>query len=134
MVVLLGATANDKRERIAVLDGYHESKQSWRELLLDLKNRGLNTAPKIAVGDGALGFWEALREVFPEIREQRCWVHKTVNVHSKMSKSVQPKAKANVHEIWQAETSEVGEGALDVFFEKYQAQVHRRVRMPPKGP
>ncbi len=79
MLVLMGATADGKKELIAVLDGYRESKQSWRELLLDLKNRGLKIDPKLAVGDGALGFWAAAREVFPQTREQRCWVHKTAS-------------------------------------------------------
>ena len=105
-----------------MLDGYRESKQSWRELLLDLKNRGLASAPKIAVGDGALGFWAALREVFPQTREQRCWVHKTANVLNKMPKSLQPKAKANLHEIWQAETKADADKAFDEFTEKYQAK------------
>lgn len=122
LLVLMGATADGKKELIAVLDGYRESKQSWRELLLDLKNRGLAVAPKVAVGDGALGFWAALREVFTETREQRCWVHKTANVLNKMPKSVQPKAKANLHEIWQAETRENAEKAFDAFIEKYQAK------------
>jgi len=122
MLVLLGATADGKKELIAVLDGYRESKQSWRELLLDLKNRGLAVAPKVAVGDGALGFWSALREVFPETREQRCWVHKTANILNKMPKSVQPKAKTDLHEIWQAETKANAEKAFDAFTEKYQAK------------
>jgi len=122
MLVLMGATTDGKKELIAVLDGYRESKQSWRELLLDLKNRGLTSLPKLAVGDGALGFWAALREIFPETREQRCWVHKTANVLNKMPKSVQPKAKSNLHEIWQAETKVDAEKAFDEFIEKYQAK------------
>ena len=93
MLVLMGATADGKKELIAVLDGYRESKQSWRELLLDLKNRGLTIDPKLAIGDGALGFWAAIREVFPQTREQRCWVHKTANVLNKMPKSVQPESE-----------------------------------------
>ena len=122
MLVLMGATADGKKELIAVLDGYRESKQSWRELLLDLKNRGLTSLPKLAVGDGALGFWAALREIFPETREQRCWVHKTANVLNKMPKSVQSKARSNLHEIWQAETKADAEKAFDEFIEKYQAK------------
>ena len=122
MLVLMGATADGRKELIAVLDGYRESKQSWRELLLDLKNRGLVMAPKLAVGDGALGFWAALREIYPETREQRCWVHKTANVLNKMPKSVPPKAKANLHEIWQAATKQDAEKAFDEFIEKYQAK------------
>lgn len=122
LLVLMGATADGKKELIAVLDGYRESKQSWRELLLDLKHRGLAAVPKLAVGDGALGFWAALREIFPETQEQRCWVHKTANVLNKMPKSIQPKAKANLHEIWQAETREIAGTAFDAFLEKYQAK------------
>ena len=78
----------------------------WREILLDLRRRGLHFGPKLAVGDGALGFWAALREVFPGTREQRCWVHKTANVLDKMPKSVQSKAKSMIHEMWQAPTEE----------------------------
>ena len=122
LLVLMGATADGKKELIAVLDGYREAEQSWSELLLDLKHRGLQTAPKIAVGDGALGFWAALRKVFPETKEQRCWVHKTANMLNKMPKSVQPRAKGDIHEVWQAETRADAETALDHFLEKYDAK------------
>ena len=122
ILVLMGATADGRKELIAVLDGYRESEQSWSELLLDLKQRGLAIAPKIAVGDGALGFWAALRKVFPETGEQRCWVHKTANVLNKLPKSVQPKAKGDLHEIWQAETQAEAETAFDNFLEKYNAK------------
>jgi len=122
LLVLMGATADGKKELIAVLDGYRESEQSWSELLLDLKQRGLTIDPKIAVGDGALGFWAALRKVYPGTGEQRCWVHKTANVLNKMPKSVQPKAKRDLHEIWQAETKADAEKAFDAFCEKYQAK------------
>lgn len=122
LLVVMGATADGKKELITVLDGYRESEQSWSELLLDLKHRGLTLAPKIAIGDGALGFWAALRKVFPETREQRCWVHKTANVLNKMPNSVQPKAKADLHEIWQAETLADANKAFDHFMEKYQAK------------
>lgn len=122
ILVLMGATADGRKELIAVLDGYRESEQSWSELLLDLKQRGLPLAAKIAVGDGALGFWAALRKVFPETLEQRCWVHKTANVLNKLPKSVQPKAKADLHEIWQAETKAGAESAFDHFLEKYEAK------------
>lgn len=122
LLVLMGATAEGEKELIAVIDGYRESKQSWMELLLDLKQRGLTTDPKLAIGDGALGFWAALREVYPTTREQRCWVHKTANVLNKMPKSVQPKAKADIHEIWQAETRAMGNKAFDHFLEKYGAK------------
>jgi putative transposase len=119
LLVIMGATAAGEKELMAVIDGYRESKQSWLELLLDLKQRGMTHAPKLAIGDGALGFWAALREVFPETREQRCWVHKTANVLNKMPKSVQPKAKVDLHEIWQAETREMAIKAFDNFLEKY---------------
>lgn len=122
LLVLMGATAEGEKELIAVIDGYRESKQSWMELLLDLKQRGLTIDPKLAIGDGALGFWAALREVYTKSREQRCWVHKTANVLNKMPKSVQPKAKADIHEIWQAETREMGNKAFDHFLEKYGAK------------
>ena len=114
LLVLMGATAEGEKELIAVIDGYRESKQSWMELLLDLKHRGLTIDPKLAIGDGALGFWAAIREVYTETREQRCWVHKTANVLNKMPKSVQPKAKA--------ETREMGNKAFDHFLEKYGAK------------
>jgi transposase-like protein len=120
----MGATADGQKELIAVLDGYRESKQSWRELLVDLKHRGLAIAPKLAIGDGALGFWAALAEVFPETREQRCWVHKTANVLNRMPKSVHPKAKADLHEIWMASTKEDANKAFDAFLEKYGAKYH----------
>lgn len=122
LLVLMGATAEGRKELIAVLDGYRESEQSWSELLLDLKQRGLAIAPKVAVGDGALGFWAALRKVFPETCEQRCWVHKTANVLNKLPKSVQPKAKGDLHEIWQAETKADANKAFDAFLEKYAAK------------
>lgn len=122
LLVLMGATAEGVKELITVQDGYRESEQSWSELLLDLKQRGLTTAPKLAVGDGALGFWAALRKVFPETKEQRCWVHKTVNILNNLPKSVQPKAKGDLHEIWQAETRADANQACDHFLEKYTAK------------
>jgi transposase-like protein len=125
LLVLMGATADGVKELITVLDGYRESEQSWSELLLDLKQRGLSTAPKLAAGDGALGFWAALRKVFPETQEQRCWVHKTANVLNNLPKSVQPKAKGDLHEIWQAETRENARKAFDHFLEKYVAKYEK---------
>lgn len=122
LLVLMGATPDGKKELLSVLDGYRESEQSWSELLLDLKQRGLTIAPRIAVGDGALGFWAALRKMFPDTKEQRCWVHKTANVLSKMPRSIQPKAKGDLHEIWQAETRADAGTALDHFLEKYDAK------------
>ena len=118
----MGATTDGHKELITVQDGYRESEQSWSELLLDLKQRGLTIAPKLAVGDGALGFWAALRKIFPETKEQRCWVHKTANVLNNLPKSVQPKAKDDLHEIWQAETRAKANQAFDHFLEKYAAK------------
>lgn len=116
------ATAEGRKELIAVADGYRESEQSWSELLLDLKARGLTVSPKPAVGDGALGFWAALRKVFPDTAEQRCWVHKTANVLNKLPKSVQPRAKDALHEIWRAETRGRAQRVFNAFLEKYRAK------------
>jgi putative transposase len=87
------------KDVLGLIDGFRESTQSWRELMLDLKRRGLEVAPKLAVGDGAMGFWAALHEVYGQTRVQRCWVHKTANVLNPMPKSVQPKAKAHLEDI-----------------------------------
>ena len=130
LLVLMGATADGDKELIAVIDGYRESKQSWLELLLDLKQRGLTVDPKLAIGDGPLGFWAALREVFTTTRQQRCWVHKTANVLNKLPKGIQPKAKADLHEIWQAETHQMGHKAFGSLPGKVRRQVPRCLRMP----
>src|SRR5215217_8891275 len=98
-----------------MLDGYRESAESWKELLLDLKQRGLTIAPKLAVGDGALGFWKALPQIFGSTREQRCWVHKTANVLNKLPKGQQAKAKRALQEIWMAETKKEALVAFDAF-------------------
>ena len=127
ILAIMGADAEGNKELLAVSDGYRESKASWREMLLDLKRRGMTKAPKLVVGDGALGFWAALREVFPGCREQRCWVHKTSNVLDKMPKSVQGKAKSMLHQIWQAPTKDTALGAYEHFLsswgEKYPKAV-----------
>jgi len=122
ILVLMGATAAGKKELIGIADGYRESEQSWAELLNGLRSRGLVISPKLAVADGALGFWAACRKVWPDTREQRCWVHKTANVLNKLPKSVQPKAKAMLHEIWQAETKTVAETAFDLFVTTFEAK------------
>src|SRR6516225_2801943 len=122
LLVVMGATAEGYKELVAVRDGYRESEQSWHELLVDLKQRGLTLAPQLATGDGALGFWAALRKVYPQTREQRCWVHKTANVLNNLPKSVQPRAKTDLHEIWMAETREAANQAFDKFLAKYQAK------------
>jgi len=127
MLVIIGATPEGKKELVGFTDGYRESTQSWRELLLDLKARGLNTPPKLAVGDGALGFWAALREVFPQTKGQRCWVHKTANILNKMPKALQAKAKADLHEIWMADTKDDAGKAFDLFCAKYQVKYEKAV-------
>lgn len=119
ILVLMGATPDGRKELIAVSDGYRESEQSWRELLLGLRSRGLELAPELAVGDGGLGFWAALRKVYSSAREQRCWVHKTANVLNKMPRSIQPKAKSMLHDIWMAETKVEAEKAFDLFLETF---------------
>jgi putative transposase len=122
VLVLMGATKDGKKELLVVQDGFRESEQGWTELLVDLKARGLKTEPKLAIGDGALGFWAALRKVFPTTREQRCWVHKTANVLDKMPKNVQPRAKAAIHQIYLAETKKEAGKAFDTFVEKFGAK------------
>ncbi len=119
VLVIVGADEYGHKELLAMTDGFRESTQSWREVLLDLKRRGLKQDPKLAIGDGALGFWAALREVFPTTREQRCWLHKTMNVLNALPKSVQAKAKAHLHDIWQAETKAEANVAFDFFVEAY---------------
>ena len=122
LLVIIGARKDGKKELLAVADGYRESEQSWLEVLRDLKRRGLVISPKLAVGDGALGFWKALAKEFPETREQRCWVHKTANVLDKLPKAKQPAAKEKLHQIWMADTREAAEQAFDAFLEDYQAK------------
>jgi transposase-like protein len=122
ILVLMGATEDGEKELIAVRDGYRESEASWTELMADIKNRGLTTEPKLAIGDGALGFWAAVRKMFPNIREQRCWFHKSGNVLNQLPKSVQPRAKEAIHEIWMAETREDAFKAFDRFGEMYGAK------------
>jgi transposase-like protein len=127
ILVIVGATPEGKKEIVAIQDGYRESEQSWREVMLDLKARGLTEPPKLAVADGALGFWAALRKVFGETREQRCWVHKTANVLNYLPTGKQAKAKQALHDIWQAETKADAERALDLFVEMYKAKYPKAV-------
>jgi putative transposase len=122
ILVLIGATADGQKELIAVVDGYRESEQSWLSLLLDLKQRGLVVEPKLAIGDGSLGFWKALAKVYPTTREQRCWVHKTANVLDKLPKRLQRQAKEKLHQIWMAETRDEAGRAFDLFIETYRAK------------
>jgi putative transposase len=122
ILVIIGATPEGRKEIVGFTDGLRESSQSWRDLLLDLKRRGLTTAPEIAVADGALGFWKALGEVWPTTREQRCWVHKTANILNKMPKSLHMKAKRALQEIWMAETKKDAVTAFEAFVETYEVK------------
>jgi putative transposase len=118
-LVIVGVNARGQKQFLAIEDGVRESTQSWREVLLSLKSRGMN-APKLAIGDGAMGFWAALEEVFPTSRQQRCWQHKTMNVLNCLPKLSQPKAKSALHNIWQAETKEDANKAFDLFVKTYE--------------
>ena len=119
ILVIIGATDHGTKELIAITDGYRESEQSWRVVLLDLKRRGLGIGPELVTGDGALGFWKALRQVYGAAREQRCWVHKTGNILNKLPKGLQNKAKGHLQDIWMAETRKDAETAFDFFLEAY---------------
>ena len=127
MLVLIGATPEGKKELLGFQVGVRESAQSWRELRVDLKARGLAIAPELATGDGALGFWKALEEVSPTTRHQRCTVHKTANVLDKLPKSVQPAAKADLREIWAAPDRTTAEAAIATFADKYAAKYEKAV-------
>ena len=122
ILVVMGATADGKKELLAVQDGYRESEQSWKELLLDLKARGVTLDPELAVGDGALGFWKALPQVWPATRAQRCWCHKTANVLNKLPKGEQPRAKEALQQIWMAATRDEAHRAFDLFIQTYEAK------------
>ena len=128
LLVIIGATPEGKKELVGLIDGVRESAQSWRELLLDLKRRGLAAAPELAVADGALGFWQAIEEVWPKTRGQRCWVHKTANVLNKLPKSQQPKAKRALQEIWMAETKKDAFVAFDAFVETWGVKYDKAVK------
>jgi transposase-like protein len=125
ILVLIGATPEGRKELVGFTDGARENAQDWRELLLDLKRRGLAVRPELAIADGALGFWKAAGEVWPTTRAQRCWVHKTANVLAKLPKSQQPKAKRALQEIWMAETKADAEAAFDAFIENYQVKYEK---------
>jgi len=122
VLVVIAVNERGQKRFLAIEDGMRESKASWAEVLRDLKRRGLLIPPKLAVGDGALGFWAALEEIFPETRQQRCWVHKTANVLNYLPRSVQPRAKAALHEIWMAETKASAQVAFDQFVAGYGAK------------
>src|SRR4051812_29841892 len=127
MLVVIGATPEGKKELLGFQVGVRESAQSWRELLIELKARGLAIAPEFATGDGALGFWKALEEVFPTTRHQRCTVHKTANVLDKLPTSVQPAAKRDLRQIWTAPDRQSADAAIMLFAEKYGAKYERAV-------
>ncbi len=127
MLVLIGATPEGKKELVGFQTGVRESAQSWRELLIDIKQRGLEIAPDLAVGDGALGFWKAIEQVFPSTRHQRCWVHKTANVLNKVTLSVQANMKTDLREIYGASTRAAAEAAIEAFADKYGAKYEKAV-------
>ena len=126
-LVLIGATPEGRKELLGFQAGFRESAQSWRELLEDLKGRGLTVRPELAIGDGALGFWKALDASFPKTRRQRCWVHKTANVLNALPKARQRNAKQDLHQIWMAPGRAAAEKAMDTFAAKYQAKYPKAV-------
>ena len=127
LLIIIGATPEGRKELVGLTDGVRESAQSWRELLLDLKRRGLSIGPELAIADGALGFWQAVEEVWPQTRGQRCWVHKTANVLNRLPKSQQPKAKRALQEIWMAETKKDALAAFDAFVETWGVKYDKAV-------
>jgi transposase-like protein len=127
LLVVIGATEDGVKELVAIEGGYRESDMCWSQLLLDLKGRGLQLGPKLAVGDGALGFWKALAKVYGNCRAQRCWVHKTANVLNKLPKSLQSKAKAKLHQIWMAPDKSEAERHFEDFIHLYGAKYPKAV-------
>jgi transposase-like protein len=127
LLVIVGAKFNGEKELLAMATGYRESEDSWKELLLDLRDRGMTIDPKLAIADGALGFWKALPQVFSTTKAQRCWVHKTANVLDKMPKRVQPRAKTLIHDIYMADTEENANKAFDHFVEAYEDKFPKAV-------
>jgi putative transposase len=127
VLVIIGVTDRGEKELIAIEDGFRESKDSWKSLLLSLKSQGLKQGPKLATGDGAMGFWGALTEIFSETRHQRCWCHKVCNVLDKMPKSKRAQVKSNLQNIWMAETKEDALKAMDLFVKKYQDKYPKAV-------
>ncbi len=122
LLVIIGATVDGKKEVVAVESGYRESADSWQIVMRDLIGRGLQNSPKLAIGDGALGFWKALAMEFPDTQQQRCWVHKTANVLNKLPKSMQDSVKSSLHEIWMAESKKSAEKAFDLTLSKFGAK------------
>ena len=122
LLVIMGSDSTGRKEIVGLLDGYRESEASWQELLDLLSHQGLSVPPEIAVGDGALGFWKAITKHWPSTKHQRCWVHKTANVLNKLPKSLQPKVKASIHDIWMAETKESANKAFDLCVKQYETK------------
>ena len=122
VLVIIGCDAHGRKRFLAIEDGFRESTESWKALLLSLRDRGLTIPPKLAIGDGAMGFWQAMAEVYPQTATQRCWVHKTANVLDKLPQKLQPQAKSALHAIWQADTRQDAEQAFDRFLETYRAK------------
>jgi putative transposase len=120
LLVIIGSDEQGRKELLALVDGYRESAASWEEVLTDLRQRGLKTAPKLAIGDGALGFWKAVGKLWPDTDQQRCWVHKTANVLEKLPKAMQPKVKEALQAIWQAESREAAYQAFDHCIERFE--------------
>ena len=127
ILVIMAADRHGNKELLAVQDGYRESKAGWREMLLDLKIRGLEIGPRLSIGDGGLGFWAALDEIFPETKRQRCWVHKTANILDKMPKAVQSKAKSMIHDMYMAPTKEDALAAYDHFVDTFSGKYPKAV-------
>ena len=127
MLVIIGADEYGEKDVLGIADGFRENADSWRDLLEGLKKRGLTIPPDLATGDGALGFWAALRDVFPKTREQRCWVHKTANVLGALPKSLHDKAKSDLQDIWMAETKKEANAAFDLFVENYGVKYEKAV-------
>ncbi len=127
MLVIIGADEYGQKDVSAIMDGFRENADSWRDLLKGLKKRGLTVPPELATGDGALGFWTALRDVFPDTREQRCWVHKTANVPGALPKSLHEKAKSGLQDIWMAATKKEANAAFDLFVETYGVKYEKAV-------
>lgn len=128
ILVIIATDKRGRKELLAVSDGYRESTIGWKEMLLDLKRRGLDMGPRLAVGDGAMGFWKALREVYPQTKEQRCWVHKTANILDKLPKSMQSKAKEHIKEMYMAPTREEALKAYDHFVRTYKDKYSKAVQ------
>lgn len=122
LLVIIGATKDGRKELVAINGGFRESELSWTEILLDIESRGLKIGPNLCIGDGALGFWKAINKVYLDTRRQRCWVHKTANILNKLPKSLQPKAKQKLHDIWQADNKDEAERHFDNFIKTYESK------------